>query len=367
MKAPHKKEKPFRLLMTGGGSGGPTTPLLAVYDALGECLGSEGREGLFLGTKTGPERGMVERAHIPFVSIPSGKLRRYWSWRNFVDPVSIFLGFWISLKILWQFRPHVVVSAGSFVSVPVAYASWLLRIPHVILQMDVKPGLANRLMAPVSSILVYLFDKSAESFQIKSKIKIGPVVRSDIRKASAESANERFQLNPHKPVLLITGGGQGALKINQAVEKLLDHWLPHYQVVHLTGKDLAGVQKEHPDYHALSFIHEGMGDLLARSDLVITRAGLGIIGELASLAKDTILVPIPGTHQEINGRLLTASHAAIVLDQDVFFNDGKNWWDQFIRSYQPGVMGNNLKKLLPSGGTEAFAEILIKAGEHSAT
>ena len=353
------EQQTFRILLTGGGSGGPTTPLIAVYEALVNRLGKENVDCSFWGTKTGPERGMVEKVNIPFESLPSGKLRRYWSWQNFIDPLFILFAFFVSIKRLLIHRPHVVVSAGSFVSVPVAYAAWMLRIPHVIFQMDVKPGLANRLMAFPSSVLVYLFEQTAKHFSVNDKKKIGPVVRSEICDASGERANTPFNLTPDKSVLLVTGGGQGALKINQAVEGMLDHWLEKYQVVHLTGSNLSGANCQHPDYHPISFIHEGMGDLLARSDLVITRAGLGIIGELAQLAKDTILVPIPGTHQELNAKLLTDHQAATLFPQQEFLENGQQWWDTFIESYHPGELGKNLQQFLPPKGAEDFAEILL--------
>ena len=130
---------------------------------------------------------MVEQAGIAFEYIPSGKLRRYLSWRNFVDPIFIVGGAIKGFIKLLSFRPHVIVSAGSFVSVPVAYMSWFLGIPHVILQMDVRPGLANRLMAPVSKALVYYFESTANHFpSISIKRKIGAVVSNDIYNSNAK-------------------------------------------------------------------------------------------------------------------------------------------------------------------------------------
>jgi len=227
---------------------------------------------------------MVEQAEIPFSTIPSGKLRRYWNWRNFIDPLYILGGGITGLIYLLRFRPQVIVSAGSFVSVPVAYAAWLLRIPHVIMQMDLRSGLANRLMAPVSSALVFYFDSTASQFpSISLKRKIGPVVRQEIYSASAKRANERFGLHPERPLILITGGGQGAVGLNQAIFPLIKHWLVDFQVVHLTGtKWNNSLEQEssafsHPDYHQIETIHEGMGDLLSRSEIVLTRAGMGIL------------------------------------------------------------------------------------------
>ena len=152
-------KNPVRVLLTGGGSGGPTLPLLALAEEI--IQHRKNSIFLFLGSKRGPERQMVEQEGIAFEYIPSGKLRRYWSMRNFVDPIFILGGGIKGFVKLLNFRPQVIVSAGSFGSVPLAYMSWLLRIPHVILQMDVRPGLANRLMGPVSHTICLLYTSDA--------------------------------------------------------------------------------------------------------------------------------------------------------------------------------------------------------------
>ncbi len=354
------QNRSLRLVFTGGGSGGPTTPLLAVYHELIKRFGENQLNAIFLGTIDGPDKEMVQRTRLSFQSIPSGKLRRYWSWKNLVDPLYVLLGFIVGFFKLVQFRPQVVVSAGSFVSVPVAYAAWILKIPHIILQMDVSPGLANQLMAPVSKTSAYLFEQTKFRFPAKQQQKIGPVVRSEICQASRKKANEQFDLKPDRPVLLVTGGGQGALGLNQALEQVLEDLLENFQVVHLTGKNHAAVNCTHPDYHAYSFVNEGMGNLLARSDLIVTRAGLGILGELAYLAKDVIMVPLPGSHQEKNCHAIVEAKAGVYLPQQQFLTEGTDWWKNFLSSYQPGVLGQNLHQFLPPGGTEAFVDIILK-------
>ena len=136
-------------MLTGGGSGGPTTPLLGLVETLEE-VDEISCEFLFLGTFRGPERSMVEDCGVSFHAIPAGKLRRYWDWQNLSDPFQVLAGFFAGIYYLLKFRPHVVMSAGSFASVPIAWASSMLRVPHLILQMDVRPGLANRLMKTFS-------------------------------------------------------------------------------------------------------------------------------------------------------------------------------------------------------------------------
>ena len=358
-------DKTVRVLFTGGGSGGPTLPLLALAEEISKRkLNSH---FLFLGSKNGPERKMVEQTGIPFVAIPSGKLRRYWSWKNFFDPLFILGGGIMGFVLLLIFRPQIIVSAGSFVSVPVAYAAWILRIPHVILQMDVRPGLANRLMAPVSKALVAYFDQTANHFpSISLKRTIGPVVRQEFFSANAKSANQRFGLHPERPLILITGGGQGAVGLNRAVLPLLKHLLKNFQVVHLTGYESGNnlgqktLAISHLDYHQLEVVHEGMGDLLAKSEIVLTRAGMGILGELAVLQKDTVLIPLPGTHQQENALLIKENNAAEYVSQQVLATEGIKWWNNFLEKRVPGEMGKKLHKLLPNGGTKDFGELVVE-------
>lgn len=358
-------EKPVRVLFTGGGSGGPTLPLLALAEEISKQ--NSGSHFLFLGSKNGPERKMVEKTEIPFIAIPSGKLRRYWSWRNFIDPLFILAGGMMSFVIMLTFRPHVTVSAGSFVSVPVAYVAWILRIPHVILQMDVRPGLANRLMAPVSQSLVFYFEQILNQFpSVSLKRKIGPVVRKEIFAANGENAIKLFGLHPERPLILITGGGQGAVSLNRAILPLIKHLLIDFQVVHLTGSGFENKFAQDssilsdPNYHPMEAVHEGMGDLLAKSEIVLTRAGMGILGELAVLQKDTILIPLPGTHQEDNARLIQGNNAAEVVSQEVLATDGIKWWKKFLEKRVPGEMGKELNKILPNGGAKEFAELVIQ-------
>lgn len=360
--------KPVRVLFTGGGSGGPTLPLLALSEEI--LQQNNDSQFLFIGSKYGPERKMVEQAGITFVNIPSGKLRRYWSWRNFVDPFFILGGSIMGFVQLLRFRPQVIISAGSFVSVPVAYVSWLLSIPHVILQMDVRPGLANRLMSPVSHALVTYFEKTMNQFPaISLKRNIGPVVRQEIISAKAERANKLFGLHPQLPLILITGGGHGAVGLNRAVMPLLKDWLLDFQVVHLTGTEwkknmepeYSGFSHQH--YHTLETVHQGMGDLLAKSEIVLTRAGMGIIGELAVLKKDSVLIPLPATHQEENARLFEQYKAAALVFQEDLAAQGMKWWKQFIEQRIPGEMGRRLHEILPDGGTKDFTQLIFEITE----
>ncbi len=347
---------PLRLLLTGGGSGGPTAPLLALARHLQETL-PEPPEVLFLGSETGPERSMVEQAGLPFHPIPSGKLRRYWSWQNVTDLGRILKGAWQGAQWLREFRPNVLVSAGSFVSVPVAWAARGLGIPQVLLQMDVRPGLANRLMAPAATALAHYPDPLHGFSRPARRVRIGPVVRPEVLRASAQAGRERFRLPPDRPVLVITGGGQGAVGLNEAIRPWVERWTQTHEVVHLTGSGRA-TDLTLPGYQALEFVHTGMGDLLACADVVMTRAGMGILGELAALRKDTVLVPLPHSHQLENAAWVAEHEAGVLLEQQQLATSGGDWWEAFLAERTPGACGNRLADLLPPGGLEAFAHLV---------
>ena len=348
-----------RILLTGGGSGGPTVPLLGLAQTLLDR--EELRcEFLFLGGGKGPEQRMVKEYEIPFRIIPSGKLRRYWDWKNLIDPFFVLAGFFAGVRHLISFRPDAVVSAGSYVSVPVAWACGLFRIPHLILQMDFLPGLANRLMSPFSRAVACYFEDSLETFKgrVRRKI-IGPVVRKEILEADPSRAEKRFNLDPELPLLTVTGGGQGARELNLAVENLLEVWLGHWQVVHLTGKNSSVKDIRHPHYHPVEFVEKGMGDLLARSELVITRAGMGMLGELSVLARDALVIPLPGTHQEENARVLERKGAILTLDQQSFASADHEVWRCLMEKHQPGRLGKLLHQTWTGPGNQELADLVL--------
>ena len=339
----------LKLMLTGGGSGGPTIPLICVYETLQEKLGKEQVDAVFLGTYSGVEKALVEKAGIPFEPIPSGKLRRYWSLQNLRDPFYITAGFFVSTLKLMKYRPNIVISAGSFASVPVAYAAKILGIPHLILQMDARAGLANRLMKPVSVALAHWFESSAKQFKGIATHHIGVMARQSVKEGNPQHANELFGLNPEKPLLVITGGGQGALGLNLALESVLELLLESFQIVHLTGKNYQ--PKTYEGYKAIEFLTTGMGDLLARADLVITRAGMSAIAELVSLKKNMILVPLPNSHQEENAKQI--QQGIFYLHQNEI---KKEWFEDFLKFEQKKIKETTMKR----NGEEEFANLILQ-------
>lgn len=305
-----------RILLTGGGTAGSVTPLLALAEELRRQHPAV--EFLFLGTAEGPERALVEAANIPFRTIPGGKLRRYWSWKNFTDLGRLWQGFRRSRQLIGQWKPQVVVSAGSYVAVPVVLAARLADVKIMIHQQDVRPGLANRLIAPLADRITVSFERSLRHFPSRKTRWTGNPVRPAVLQGSAVEARRLFELPPRQPVLLIIGGGTGASYLNHicsaAAYKLVRRW----SVIHVTGPLRDFPELRHEQYRLYPFLTWQLPHALAVADLVITRAGLGAFTELAALAKAAIFVPMPSTHQEENAQLIREAKAGIVVDQRQF-------------------------------------------------
>lgn len=303
----------MRVLLAGGGSGGSSTPVIAVAQ---ELMRRDECRFLYVGTATGPERRLVETLGIPFRTVQTGKLRRYLSVENLVDLFRIPVGFGQSVRIVRSFRPDVAFAAGGFAAVPPLLASSLLGVPTAIHQQDVEPGLANKILAPFATTITVTFDGSVEHFSRAKTTVTGNPVRAEILAGSRERALRRFGLRPDEPVILVTGGGTGALGLNRLVARAVSLLPPGYQVVHITGEgkkvDAPGAV---PGYRQVEFLVEEMGDVLAAADLVVSRAGLSALTELSALAKPSILIPMPGSHQNANARVFAEKGAALLLHE----------------------------------------------------
>lgn len=320
----------MRVLFVGGGTLGSVTSLLAVAEKMtpGVLRNGEKTHGvIFWGTRRGPERQLVEAAGIPFRSIPAGKLRRYWDLRNLLDLVVVKWAFWVAFVRLIRWRPSVVVGAGSFVQVPVMWAAWLLRIPIIIHQLDVRPSLANRLVAPFATRITVTFPASAKVFRC-AEVVGAPVRRAILaaRDMDQREAKRYFGFSGDRPVLLILGGGTGAQALNELLAAALYPLTLRADILHVTGSKKARI-RDYASSYASSIVEryrpfelliDDLPRAYAAADLVISRAGMGTIAELAALGKPTVLVPMPGTHQENNAAALTERRAAIVRNQREF-------------------------------------------------
>ena len=314
-----KMENKKKIIFSGGGTLGSVVPLLAIYQNLIK-LGYQKEDFLWVGTTNGPEKEFIENYGLKFKSINSSKLRRYFAWQNFIDFLYLIIGFIESLVIVLNFKPNLIISAGSFVSVPVAWAGRLFGKKIIIHQQDFRPGLANKIMAPVADKITVTFEKSLKDFDQNKVIWIGNPVREEILKTynlKLKTQNyEKFNLVEDKPVLLILGGGTGALGINQVVVEVLAELTKFCQIIHLTGKGKLIPSEDFPGYRAYEFLNEELPLAVKLAKVVISRTGMSTLTELSYLNKPTIVIPLPNSHQEENAKYFSDREAVIYLKQN---------------------------------------------------
>jgi len=309
----------MRILLAGGGSGGSSTPVLAVAQ---EMMRRRDCQFLYIGTEDGPERDLVAALGIPFRAVHAGKLRRYWSWENLTDLVRLPMGLAESVGEVRSFRPDVAFAAGGFAAVPPLLAATLLRLPTVIHQQDVEPGLANRILAPFATAVTVTFFNSIAHFPAGKTKVTGNPVRKEILEGSRDEAMRNFGLDDRLPVVLVTGGGTGALGLNRLIVEAAPRLVERCQIVHITGR---GKQVEAPclgpGYRQMEFLVEQMPHALAAADLVVSRAGLSTLTELAALGKPSLLIPMPRSHQIANGLVFARGGASVMQQQEDLTGD----------------------------------------------
>lgn len=357
-----------KIILTGGGTAGSVSPLLAVAEIMPDY------DFLWVGTKTGPEKEMVKELGIKFQAISSGKFRRYLSLQNLIDPFRIIWGFFQSIGIILKNQPDLVMSAGSFVSVPVVWAAWLLSVPVLIHQQDVRPGLANKLMAFLADHITVAFEKSLKDYG-KQAILVGNPVRLRLKNfvssTSTENQNplprqqaEKIKniLNKDLPVVLVVGGGTGAVSINNIVAESLGELTKFCQIIHITGIGKKDLEKN-KNYLPFEFLSPNdMAEVLQIADVVVSRAGMGLATEVSFLGKPTIFIPMPDSHQEENAQIFDVHNAAIVLNQKKLTS--KDFIDNIKKLLESKnlqeELSKNIKKIIKTDATEKIVEIVKK-------
>ncbi len=282
--------KKTKIIFTGGGSSGHVTPNLALID---KCR-KQDWEIYYIGSKDSIEQRLINKYKIPFYHVPTGKLRRYFSWQNFIDPFKIVFGIIKSWFLVRKIKPEIVFSKGGFVAFPVVVAAWLNNIPVVSHESDITPGLANKLSFPFAKRICLAFAETKKYIKQKEHIRVtGTPIRQKFFVASKEKGLAYCGFNQDKKVILIFGGGQGANAINNAIRAALSLLLDKYQVVHLCGNNKTNPNLENKvGYRQFEYLHDELFDVMACADLVISRSGANALAELLALKKLAILIPL---------------------------------------------------------------------------
>src|SRR5215217_1911890 len=264
------------LAFTGGGTAGHVMPNLALAPSLRE----RGWTLHYLGSETGPERALAEGAGIPFHAFATGKLRRYFSWRNFTDPFRVVWGVFQVWRLLGELKPAKVFSKGGFVSVPVVYAAALRGIPVVLHESDLTPGLANRMSLFCCERICASFPETLDHLPPAKAVLTGTPIRAELFEGDPRRGTHFLGFDGSKPLLLVMGGSLGSKAVNDALRANLEATLARYDVVHPCGKGwLEPALEGRHGYRQFEFLGPELGDVIAAADLVVSRAGANSLFE----------------------------------------------------------------------------------------
>jgi UDP-N-acetylglucosamine--N-acetylmuramyl-(pentapeptide) pyrophosphoryl-undecaprenol N-acetylglucosamine transferase len=306
------------IVLTGGGTAGHVTPNIALISILKQ----NDWDINYIGSKVGVEKKMIEGINIPYHSIRCGKLRRYFSWQNFLDPINLLIGIAQSYCLLRKLQIEVIFSKGGFVALPVVIGGYLNRIPVVIHESDMTPGLANKLSFPFAKKICTNFISTKK--HIKNSLKIettGTPIREQLFNGSKDKGIKLCEFNDELPCLLVIGGGQGSVAINKAIRESLDEVCKRYQVIHLCGRDkLDETLINRKNYCQFEYANEEIADLFAASSLVVSRAGANSLCEILALKKPHVLVPlsikVSRGDQIQNAKYFAKEGISTVIDED---------------------------------------------------
>lgn len=333
----HPPKRAMRIVKYGSGGFGslpckipiPETPVEILY--IGEAGGMEEQMiaenfGASEASADGPDSEMS----VKFKGIACGKMRRYFSLRNFVDFFKVPIGIWQAFKAIRAFKPRAIFCKGGYVSFPVAVGGWLAKVPIFLHESDVVPGLTNRLCARFAQKICVAFEESRKYFPAKKVIVTGNLVRTEMAIGDAEKGLLLANFKDTLPTILVMGGSQGADFINKIIWDNLNDLLENYQVIHICGdgkikepKYFDFSNKENLGrYKTFGFVGEELKDLYACTDLIISRAGAMSLAEFELIEKPVLLIPLSKKtsrgDQIINAKTFAKTNLATVIEEEKY-------------------------------------------------
>nr|WP_288556077.1 undecaprenyldiphospho-muramoylpentapeptide beta-N-acetylglucosaminyltransferase [uncultured Mediterraneibacter sp.] len=306
-----------RIILTGGGTAGHVTPNIALLPRLKEL----GYDIQYIGSYNGIEKELIEPFGIPYHGISSGKLRRYFSMKNFSDPFRVLKGFSEANKLIRDLKPDVIFSKGGFVSVPVVLAGKKNKVPVVIHESDMTPGLANKLSLPSAAKVCCNFPETLEHLPADKAVLTGSPIRQELLSGNKIAALDLCGFSADKPVILVIGGSLGSVVVNNAVRLALPELLEQFHVIHLCGKGKLDASLNSVEgYAQFEYIKSELRDIFALADVVISRAGANAICELLALRKPNLLIPLSANasrgDQILNARSFERQGFSVVIEEE---------------------------------------------------
>ena len=305
-----------RIILTGGGTAGHVTPNLAIAP----FLRNSGYELFYIGSKKGIEKTLAERAGISYTGISSGKLRRYTNLKNVTDMFRVIKGLGDAFAAILRLHPGLVFSKGGFVSVPVVIAAKMLRVKVIIHESDMTPGLANRLSLPFADKVCVNFPETINYVPAGKGILTGTPIRTELYQGSCEEARKICGFHDSKPVILIMGGSQGSVAINECFRSILPQLINRFNIIHLCGKGNRRHDLAMRGYLQFEYVLQELPHLLAYAEIVISRAGANSIGEFLALRKPNLLIPLSRAasrgDQILNAQSYESQGFSLVLNEE---------------------------------------------------
>jgi UDP-N-acetylglucosamine--N-acetylmuramyl-(pentapeptide) pyrophosphoryl-undecaprenol N-acetylglucosamine transferase len=323
----------MKILLIGGGTGGHVYPLIAIAEELNRISDEEkiANFKLYYMSDTPYDQKALDEQFITFIPITAGKLRVYFSWKNFVDIFKTFFGTIGAIFKLFNLYPDVIISKGGYAAFPVLVAAKILRIPVIIHESDTVPGRVNKWSGKFARRVALSYPEAAEFFDPKKISVTGQPVRKSIAFVVTEGAKEFFELDPSIPVIGVIGGSLGAKIINDTITSLVPELVQHYQIIHQTGQKtfeetktdaavLLGDDTKRTRYKVFPYLNELQTKMFGgAADIIISRAG-SMLYEIAAWGKPSIIIPgdaavYHGDHQRKNAYHYARTGACIVIEQ----------------------------------------------------
>lgn len=229
---------------------------------------------------------------VNYHSISTGKLRRYFDWNNLKDPFKVMRGALQAYRLIKRLQPQIILSKGGFVSVPVILGGRLNKVPIIIHESDITPGLANKISIPFATRVCTTFPETMDYLPQSKAVHVGAVTREELKKGSKSKGLQLTGFQPPKPVLLIMGGSLGSIRLNEVIRSNLPTLLSTFQIVHICGKGGVDSSFEQDGYRQYEYLKEELPDILALTSIVVTRAGSNSIHEFLALRKPMLLIPL---------------------------------------------------------------------------